>query len=336
MKELKEGFLFEQLDDDRAKCLICNQYCVLSEGKIGKCRVHRNKGGKLYTDVYGMLISSAVDPIEKKPLFHFKPGTFALSIATPGCNFSCLFCQNYTISQETDIALTRYTPPEDVVNQAVSYSIPSISYTYSEPTIYIEYLHDISRLAAENNIANTWVSNGFMSSETIKKMDGLIDAINIDLKSFSDDSYRNFCDGRLKPVLENIETFIKKGVWVEVTTLIVPTMNDSEEEIDKIAAYIASVDKNIPWHVSRFHPMHKMLRGYASTPLKWFDTAIEKAEKHGLRYVYIGNVAGNKHENTNCPTCKTLLIERMGFSVYENLIEGGKCPSCKTEIAGRF
>ena len=331
----KEALLYERLEDNKVKCLLCNHNCTIADGKLGFCLVRENKGGTLYTNSYGKLVSYNIDPIEKKPLFHFLPGTKSLSIATAGCNFRCGFCQNWQISQiregNTEL-MHEEVPPEEIVNQAIKSGCKSISYTYTEPTIFFEYALDCARLAKEKGLYNNFVTNGYMSAQALEMLKGYLDAANVDLKSFSEDFYQKNCSAHLKPVSENIRLMKKLGIWVEVTTLIVPELNDSEEELTQIANFIADVGKEIPWHISRFHPDYKMLDSGA-TPLSTLKKAYDIGEKAGLRYLYIGNVLGEAEE-TRCYNCKRALIKRVGFQILENKIKEGSCPFCKTKIDG--
>lgn len=275
------------------QCQACAHYCVIQENKTGICGVRKNIAGELQLLVYGKPVAVHVDPIEKKPLYHFLSGTKILSFGTFGCNFHCGFCQNWEMSQTTDHRLltTDYDewPPEKLVEYAVKNKIPSIAYTYNEPAIFVEYAHDIMVLAKEKGLKNVFVSNGFESKETLEYIGPYLDAINIDLKSFSDDFYKKTCGGRLQPVLDTIKRVKEKGIWQEITTLIIPGENDKEEELKQIAGFIASVDKNIPWHLSRFHPDYKMIDKDATS----YESLVKAREigiEAGLKNVYLGNV----------------------------------------------
>jgi pyruvate formate lyase activating enzyme len=340
LSNLHEALLWEPLDGGRVRCNLCAHRCVISDGHVGICRVRCNQGGRLYTMVYELAVSGAVDPIEKKPLFHFLPGTTSFSVATPGCNFSCKFCQNWDISQmpkefEGRIEGTRL-PPKRVVELAVSRGCRSISYTYTEPTIFFEYAYDTAREATAVGLKNVFVTNGFMTPEMLEMMDGYLHAANVDLKSFSDEFYRRVCGGRLQPVLDSIALMHKMGIWVEVTTLVVPGSNDSEEELRSIAEFVAGVSRDIPWHVSRFHPDYKMTdRG--ATPISVIRRAVEIGREAGLKFVYAGNVPGEESESTFCPKCGTALIRRHGFWILETrytVSEDGsaRCPNCREAI----
>jgi pyruvate formate lyase activating enzyme len=284
-----------------------------------------------------MVVAENIDPIEKKPLFHFLPGSRSYSIATAGCNFMCLHCQNYDISEyprrhHGKIPGTRRTP-EDIVREAKAHRCATISYTYTEPTIFMEFALDTARLAKEQGIRNVFVSNGFMTEESATAMAEVIDGDNIDLKSFRDDFYRKVCKARLQPVLDNIQRLKRLGLWLEVTTLVIPGLNDSEEELTEIAQFIKGVGPEIPWHVSAFYPTHQMLdrpRTPAATLLKARDIGLEA----GLRYVYTGNIPGQGGENTYCYSCGELVIERLGYAIKGFILQDGKCPKCQAAIDG--
>jgi pyruvate formate lyase activating enzyme len=333
---MKEAMLYEKLDGTRVKCSLCAHRCKIPEGKRGICLVRENRGGTLSTLVYDKISSANVDPIEKKPLFHFIPGSKAFSLATVGCNFTCEFCQNSSISQLVrnagKIYGTEMTPAE-IVEVARRYGCKSISYTYTEPTVFFELAYDTAKLAAEKGLKNNFVTNGFMTPEALEMIQPYLHAANVDLKCFRDETYRRVMGGRLEPVLESIRLMRKLGIWVEVTTLVVPGMNDSEEELRDIAGFIASVGVEVPWHVTRFHPDYHM-QDRGATPLETLRKAQRKGVEAGLRYVYCGNVPGEEEENTRCYKCKALLVKRWGFEVMENRIRHGKCPDCSTPVDG--
>jgi pyruvate formate lyase activating enzyme len=334
---MREARFWESLADQKVQCHLCGHECQIDPGKRGICRVRENRGGTLYSLVYGKIISENVDPIEKKPLFHFLPGTRAYSIATVGCNFQCLHCQNYEISQyprfhEGEIIGLARTP-EDIVAAAVNSKSASISYTYIEPTIFMEFAQDTARLARTQGLRNNFVSNGFMTEVSAQALAEVIDADNIDLKSFKDEHYRKVCKARLQPVLDTIVRLKQSGVWLEVTTLVIPGLNDSTEELTDIAQFIKGVGADIPWHVSAFYPTYKMLdrpRTPVATLLKARDIGLAA----GLRYVYTGNIPGKGGESTFCYACGELLIERIGFQIHRNALQDGKCPKCQAEIDG--
>ena len=294
---MKECALYKKLENGKVRCLACNHKCYINEDETGICGVRKNIKGKLYLLVYGKPVSINIDPIEKKPLYHFLPNTYSYSLGTIGCNFKCLFCQNYDISQfkevygeitEKFLKNIHKVTPEKIVEDAIKLNCKSISYTYNEPTIFIEFVKDIAVLAKKKSLKNILVTNGYMSKEGFDFIKNEIDAMNIDLKSFSDKFYIKLCGARLNPVLETIKRAYNAGIHIEITTLLIPGENDSDEELEKIAKFISSVDKNIPWHISRFFPMYKM-NDKLPTPI----TTLKKAEKIGkkyLNYVYLGNV----------------------------------------------
>jgi pyruvate formate lyase activating enzyme len=332
---LREAMLYKKMEGGKVSCFLCSHNCLISDGKFGICNVRENKEGTLYTHSYGKLIVQNVDPVEKKPLYHFFPGSSSFSIAAVGCNFQCGFCQNWQISQVKEAKTLGLYPeevnPVDVVNRAIQSGSKSISYTYTEPTIFFEYAYEISQLAKKEGLLNIFVTNGFMTEEMIQAIHPCLDGANIDLKSFRDDYYKKICRGRLPPVLKSIEKMKKLDIWIEVTTLVVPGQNDSEEELKKIARFLVDLDPSIPWHISRFYPQYKMEES-ESTPLEKLNRASEIGKNAGLRYVYLGNVGeGN---NTYCYKCGLLLVERFGFSIKTYQIKEGHCPDCGSPIHG--
>lgn len=332
VEEVKEAMNYKALPKGDVECFLCSHRCHIKEGKRGFCLVRENRNGRLYTLVYGKAIASHIDPIEKKPLFHFLPGSLSYSIATVGCNFRCGFCQNWDISQRARMGCIEgeTLSPEDIVKEAKSSLCRSISYTYTEPVIFFEYAYDVAKLAKKEGLYNNFVTNGFATRETIDLMAGVIDAANVDLKSFSEEFYKKICRARLQPVLDAIRYMHEKGIWVEVTTLVVPGQNDAPEELSQIAKFIASISIDIPWHVSRFYPHYEM-DSLPPTAIEKIDLAIEKGKEAGLRYVYGGNVAGGDYETTHCPFCNETVIYRLGYSIEKmNLKRGvetlcGKC-----------
>ncbi len=289
----KEAMLYEKLDDNRVHCVLCAHQCRISSGGFGFCGVRQNVNGTLYTLVYGEVIASHSDPIEKKPLYHFLPGTWAYSIATVGCNFKCGFCQNWQISQMTKRDGSslggRDFPPEAVVRQARQSGCRSVAYTYTEPTIFFEYAYDTAVLARNAGLSNVFVTNGYMTRKALETIRPYLDAANVDLKSFRDEYYRKLCKARLQPVLETIKTMKEMGIWVEVTTLVVPQENDSVEELREIAAFIAGIGKDIPWHISRFFPSYEMADG-GPTPVSKLKEAERIGRDLGLKHIHLGNV----------------------------------------------
>jgi len=331
------AILWTQKDEQRVRCDLCAHFCELGNQEKGKCGVRVNKNGILHTLVGEKVAAVALDPVEKKPLFHFLPATSTLSLGTMGCNFACKFCQNYTLAhlpkQGLPIQGERLSP-EQIITLAQSYQAQSISYTYSEPTIFIELLFSTAKLAQEHRLKNILVSNGYQSPKALDLLNQVIDAANIDLKSFSNDFYQTYCGAKLKPVLKNLEKIKKMGWWLEVTTLIIPGLNDSEQELASIANFIVkNLGQETPWHLSRFYPCYKL--DYLSpTPLSTLNKAYQIAKSCGLHYVYLGNVPGAKEENTYCPKCGQLLIQRQGFAISQNKIQQNKCPACNFELAG--
>jgi len=335
---MQKEAMFYSAEGGKLRCRLCRHECLIAPSKRGICQVRENVEGKLFTLNYRKAISLAVDPIEKKPFFHFHPGSTSLSLATVGCNFRCLHCQNYSISQlvrESGDIPGEDISPEDVVATAKRKRCDSISYTYTEPTIFYEYAYDVARLARKEGIANNFVTNGYIGEDALRGISPYLDAANIDLKGFSDRFYREVCGARLQPVLDSIRLHHELGTWVEVATLVIPGYNDSKEDFEGIAKFIASIDPEIPWHVTRFHPDYK-LTGPPSTPAETLRAAREVGIKSGLKYVYEGNIPGEEKEDTFCPKCGKLLIKRFGFSVAKNLIRDGRCPECETKIAGRM
>ncbi|MGQ9603186.1 MAG: AmmeMemoRadiSam system radical SAM enzyme [bacterium] len=330
---MKEAILWKSADRD-ALCFLCAHRCRILDGERGKCGVRENRGGKLYSLVYGRLISRAIDPIEKKPLYHFLPGTESYSIATVGCNFSCDFCQNWEISQfphfRKDIP-GEEVEPEEIASDARQRGCQSISYTYTEPTVFFEFAIDTGEIAHGFGLKNVFVTNGYQTHEAIERMIGVIDAANVDLKSISDDFYRKRCGARLRPVLESIKAMHTGGIFIEITTLLIPGENDEQDEIKKLVEFIASVSTDIPWHVSRFHPDYKQV-AKPPTPADKIFSAIEIGKRAGLKYVYAGNLPAGEYENTYCPKCGNLLIERHWFSSRKVGLKADRCGACNEKI----
>ncbi len=333
----KDAQLWKQLDDEAVQCELCGQECRIAAGQYGLCRVRKNVAGALKTLNYGKLVALNVDPIEKKPLFHFLPGSSSLSIAAPGCNFQCEFCQNWQISQQPRDGKGiqgQAASPEQVVSAARTYNCRSISYTYTEPTIFFEFAEDCCELAHEQGIRNCFVSNGFLTPKAIEQLAGTLDAINVDLKCFSDETYRRIMKASLEPVLTCLRKLARTDIWVEVTTLVVPGMNDSRDELARIASFIAEeMSTDVPWHISRFRGEYQMA-GKGSTPIEKLEMASELGKQAGLKHVYCGNLHGLADENTYCPSCNEMLIDRRGFQVRQNNLTDGRCPACSQEIAG--
>lgn len=331
-----EARLYSKAEKNSVRCHLCSFRCHIKDGNRGICGVRENRRGKLYTHTWGTLVASNVDPIEKKPLFHFQPSSRSFSVATAGCNFRCLHCQNSEISQmprDKGEVIGEEVSPEEVVAEAYETGCTSISYTYTEPTIFFEYAYDISVLAKAKGLKNVFVTNGYMTRECLDEMKGLLDAANVDVKAFTEGFYKKVCGATLAPVLESVETMRSMGIWVELTTLVIPGMNDSEEELRALAKWIARTDKTMPWHLSAFHPAYKM-QDIERTPAATLERAREIGFEEGLRYVYTGNIPGNKGESTYCWSCGALLIERLGFMIKNNRIVDSSCPSCGSRIDG--
>ncbi|MBU1233874.1 MAG: AmmeMemoRadiSam system radical SAM enzyme [Proteobacteria bacterium] len=336
---MQEAMFYQIGKENEVICELCNHHCHIKEGKRGICGVRENRDGKLYSLVYGRLVSEHIDPIEKKPLFQFLPGSRSYSIATVGCNFRCLHCQNYDISQYPHLyggdITGRERTPESVVEAAVAADCASISYTYVEPTIFYEFAYACSKVAREQKLKNVFVSNGYMAPAVTRHLAPLLDGINIDIKAFTDDFYKKVCKARLQPVLDNVRLMHDLGVWVEVTTLLIPGLNDSSQELRDIARFVKSVDPGIPWHVTAFYPTYKMT-DREPTPVETLRRARDIGLEEGLHFVYEGNVPGEGGENTYCPSCGTELITRFGFSIRQNRVTDGCCSDCGQKIEGRW
>jgi pyruvate formate lyase activating enzyme len=333
---LKEAVLWEKADG-KVNCFLCNWMCKIPDGGLGRCRVRKNIAGRLYSLNYDKLCAAYADPIEKKPLFHFQPGSRSFSIAAPGCNFQCIFCQNWQISQMSyENALEGSAcSPQRIVETALDAGCKSMAYTYTEPTIFMELASETAVLAKEKGLANVFVSNGFMSRQAVDFAKPWLDGINIDLKAFTEDFYRNLCKSRLEPVLDTIRYIAHHtDIWMELTTLVIPGKNDSDDELRAIAEFIAKeASPDVPWHVSRFWPQYKMTDAHP-TDGTVLERAYDIGRQAGLRYVYVGNMPGARAESTFCYSCGTLLIEREGYRIRKNLVIDGRCPKCNSDIAG--
>lgn len=335
---LKEALLWEPAEGSKVRCRLCSFRCLISEGKLGHCSVRKNVGGRLYSLNYDKVCAANADPIEKKPLFHFQPGSRSFSVAAPGCNFRCDFCQNWQISQavlENGRIDGQAIAPEQIVAAAVRSGCRSIAYTYTEPTVFMELCHDTGRLAKQKGLSNVFVSNGYMTREAIDLAAGWLDGINVDLKAFSEDYYRRLVHARLQPVLDTISYIATQtDIWIEVTTLLVPGENDSQDELRQLADFLATkAGPHVPWHISRFHPQYKHMDSHA-TSRESMERAEQIGRQAGLRYVYLDNVPGSSSESTFCHQCGRALIERIGYRIAANHVTGSKCPDCGTAVAG--
>ncbi len=334
---MQKAMLYSQLADKMVVCRLCPHNCHIAAGKRGLCGVRENRDGELYSLVYGRAVATNSDPIEKKPLFHVQPGSKSFSLATVGCNFRCRHCQNWQLAQypqhHPGEMPGQQLSPQQIVDQATAAGCSSIAFTYTEPTIYFEYAYDTARLAAAAGLKNVFVSNGYTSAEALQLIAPCLDAANIDLKSFSDDFYREICAARLQPVLDTIRLYRQLGIWVEVTTLIIPGYNDSDGELRQIAEFICSVAAEIPWHVSAFYPTHKLLDA-PRTPASTLRRARQIGLEAGLHYVYQGNIPGEGGENSYCHVCGELLIERYGYAIGQNRLQSAACCSCGAAFAG--
>ncbi len=336
--EMTKAFLWEPLKEQAVRCALCAHRCVIKDGGRGICGVRENRGGALHTLVYGRLIAQHVDPIEKKPLFHMHPGSLSYSVATVGCNFKCRFCQNADIahmpSDRGGAIAGDYFSPESVVRSAEAGGCATIAYTYTEPTIYFEFAHDTARLAHEKGIKNIFVTNGYMTPEALEMIAPCLDGANVDLKAFSDDFYKQMCGARIDPVKETLVGMKRRGVLLEITTLIVTGANDDPDELRRLAEFIAGeLGPEVPWHISRFHPTYR-LTDRPPTPVETLQNARRIGMEAGLRFVYTGNVPGDRGESTFCYECGVPLIERLGFSVRNNRVADGKCPDCGAAVYG--
>lgn len=332
---MKEALYWKKLKNNSVQCVLCPHFCTIKEGRRGKCGVRENQKGTLYSLVYGKPSSVAIDPVEKKPLNHFFPGTKTFSIGTPGCNLKCHFCQNYDLSQSKPEELPFYDlSPENVVKEAIRNKCHSISYTYSEPTIFYEYVLDTAKIAKQKDLKNIFVTNGFINPEPLRELCKHIDAAHVDLKGFEEKVYAGACGAKLKPVLETLKTLKKNEVWFEVINLVIPTINDNMKKIMAMCLWLKkNIGEDCVLHFSRFFPCY-LMKDIPPTPIDTLNKAKETAEKAGLHYVYIGNVS--EEENTYCPKCKKLVVRRQHYNILENNIEKGKCRFCKAVIAGRF
>ncbi len=332
---LREGMFYEKKEDDSVGCLLCPHRCILEDNMSGICRARENRGGKLYSLVYGKPCTVQTAPIEAAPFNHFIPGHRRLTVATPGCNFRCKHCHNWQISQAEPGSVRQYSlTPEEIISRAKEEGVRSISFTYTEPVVSFEYIYDICRLCSDEGIKTSIVSNGFINRDPMEKLLPVLDAVKIDLKAFTEDFYREVSSGHLEPVLSTLKLLVEKEAYFEIVNLIIPTLNDSQEEIEKMCDWIyENLGGNVPVHFTRFTPSYK-LTGISSTPVDALEMAREKALEKGIKYVYIGNVPGHRAGSTYCPQCGEMLIHRVGFSVRKNKVSKGHCSFCNLKIPG--
>lgn len=333
---LTEARYYEKLPNRKIKCVLCPRECVIDDQETGYCGVRENHGGTYYTLVYGRPCSINNDPIEKKPLFHFLPGTNAFSIATVGCNVLCKFCQNWQISQARPDQVQSYDlPPDAIASYAKNYGARSIAYTYTEPVIFTEYMHDCAQAGHRFKVKSVMISNGYIQARPMKDLCRVLDAVKIDLKAFTQKFYKEMVSGELQPVLDTLILLIQEGVWTEIVYLIIPTLNDDPQELKQMCDWIAKeLGPDVPIHFSRFHPQYR-LKNLPPTPAKTLETARKIALDSGLNYVYIGNIPGHEAENTYCPNCKKMIVQRIGFQVLrQNIKATGICEFCSHKIAG--
>ncbi len=332
---LKEVRYYKKLPELKIQCQICPKECEIADLERGYCGNKENRKGTYYSLVYGQSCAAHIDPIEKKPLFHYLPSTAAFSIAAAGCNFECKFCQNWRIAQYRPEQVDSFSlPPRELVSLANQKGCPTIAFTYTEPVVYYEYMYDTAQYARSMGIGSVMISNGYIKEEPLIQLCKQLNGVKVDLKAFSEKFYKEYCSGELKPVLETLQRLQKIGIWYELVVLIIPTLNDSDLEIRAMCEWIKSeLGVNVPIHFSRFHPMYK-IKNLPSTPVKTLETAHAIARDVGLHYVYLGNVTGHKAESTFCPGCGKVLIERVGYHVVRNALQGGACPSCKRIIPG--
>jgi pyruvate formate lyase activating enzyme len=329
---MKEAMLYKKLKNNVVECTACMHKCKILNNMTGICNVRKNISGKLFLLVYGKAVAINIDPIEKKPLYHFMPGSKILSIGTVGCNFKCSFCQNWEISQSKKIQGEDFIPKE-IIETCKTEKISMIAYTYNEPAIFFEYAYDTAKLAHSKGIKNIYVTSGYETPEALKKIQPYLDSMNIDLKSFNQEFYRKYCNANLEHVLETIKKAYQMGIWIEITTLLIPDKNDSKEELKQIAEFISSISKDIPWHISAFRPCYKMLDTRPTTKEDLLK-AYNIGKKAGLNYVYLGNINDVEHSTTFCPKCNEILIQRDFISDFKINLNKGKCPECNYTLPG--
>jgi pyruvate formate lyase activating enzyme len=332
---VKEVMFYKKLADLKIQCEICPKKCEIADLERGYCGNKENRKGNYYSLVYGQSCAAHFDPIEKKPLFHYLPSTTAFSIAAVGCNFECKFCQNWKIAQYRPEQIESiYLPPHEVVSLSKERGCPTIAYTYSEPVVFYEYMYDTSKLAKKEGIGSVMISNGYINEAPLIELCKELTGVKIDLKAFSEKFYKDYCSGELKPVLDTLKTLKRIGIWYEIVVLLIPTLNDGDQELTQMCQWIKSeLGAEVPVHFSRFHPMYKIIN-LPSTPVKTLENARNIAKRAGLHYVYIGNVPGHEGESTYCPGCGEVVIKRIGYSILKNAIKAGKCSNCGRTIPG--
>ena len=329
----KKASFWKKIDGEKVQCNLCSHHCKIKNQNVGVCGVRENQNGELFSLIYGSVSSVATDPIEKKPLYHFHPGTNAFSLGTVGCNFQCLHCQNSSISTaDPSFPYLREMTPDDVVKQAKQYNCMGVAWTYNEPTIWHEFSYDASKIAKKQGLYTVYVSNGYISEEPLRELSPYLDAMNIDIKAFTESFYKKICKAKLEPVLNTCILARELDIHIELTYLVIPTYNDSGEEITRFCKWVVeNLGNDIPVHFSRFHPDH-LLTNIPATPIKTLEDVYDIARKTGISYVYIGNVPHGKYENTFCPTCGNLVVERYGYTVDISGIKNGKCSKCDNNI----
>ena len=330
---MHEALQYEKLEDQAVKCSLCNHRCTIREGKEGICGVRVNEGGTLYAATYGKISAEAVDPIEKKPLFHFLPGTLSYSLGSIGCNFHCPYCQNWHISAATlESDMLRDLPVREGVDRAFSRGCASISWTYNEPTIWHEYTLEMGTLARKRGLGTVYVTNGYITEEALAELAPMLRAFRVDLKAFTDEFYRKYCGAKLQPVLDAAVLAKELGMHIETVTLVIPGLNDGMEEMEGMIRWVLeNLGPDTPMHFTRFHPDYKM-RDQRATPVATLEKILERARELGIRFAYLGNVFGHRYEHTYCPACNALLIERTGFDARIRNLEGHRCRECGEEI----
>jgi pyruvate formate lyase activating enzyme len=335
---MKEAMFYEALPTGTVLCQLCPHRCRVKEGRRGACGVRENRGGRLFSLVHSKVVAANIDPIEKKPLFHFYPGSLSFSVATVGCNMHCLHCQNSDISQmpcDRGKIVGRDMSPEQAVSMALEGNCRSISYTYTEPTVYFEYAYDPAQKAVQAGLKNAFVTNGYIEAGPMEAIQPWLHGANVDLKSFRDSFYRRVCKARLGPVLDALERMKALGIWLEVTTLLIPGMNDEEEELRDIARFLCGLGQDVPWHVSAFYPTYRMT-DRSRTTVEALQRAWQIGKEEGLLFVYTGNVPGDEGEHTYCPQCGTCVIRRYGFRILSLQLDQGRCHQCKRQLPIRM